>query len=106
MITLVFYMKDGKCCGFHSKGHAEYAKKGHDDIVCAGISALVINCVNSIEKFTEDRADIEKASDGSVFCMVKSPVSMQSELLLNSLRLGVTDIANEYRRNVRIVEEE
>lgn len=105
MITLVFYMKDGKCCGFHCTGHADYAKRGRDDIVCAGVSALVINCVNSIEKLTEDRADIEQA-DGSVFCMIKSPVSTESELFLKSLRLGVEYISKEYRRYVRIVEEE
>ena len=105
MINVVFYMRDGRYCGFHSSGHAGYASKGKD-IVCAGVSALVISCANSIEKLTADRADIEHASDGSVFCMVKPPVSAESELLLQSLRLGLTSINEEYRGYVRIVDEE
>ena len=105
MITVVFYMKDGRYCGFHSSGHAGFEDKGKD-IVCAGVSALVITCVNSIEKLMNDRADIEEAADGSVFCMVKQPVSTESELLLQSLRLGITGIAEQYRRYVRIVVEE
>ena len=105
MINVVFYMRDGRCCGFHCKGHAGYATQGKD-IVCAGVSALVINCANSIEKLTNDRADIEHASDGSVFCMVKAPVSAESELLLRSLRMGLTGIYEQYRKYIRIVDEE
>ena len=105
MITVVFYMRDGRYCGFHSSGHAGYADKGKD-IVCAGVSALVINCANSIEKLTKDRADIEHAADGSVFCMVKAPVSTESELLLRSLRMGVTGIYEQYRKYIRLVDEE
>ena len=105
MIKVVFYMNEGRYCGFHCSGHAGYASKGND-IVCAGVSALVINCANSIEALTGDRADIEHATDGSVFCMVKQPVSAESELLLKSLWMGVTYIANEFKRYIRIVIEE
>ena len=105
MINVVFYMRDGRYCGFHCSGHAGFAARGRD-IVCAGVSALAINCVNSIKSLTKDRADVEHADDGSIFCMVKDPVSAESELLLQSLRLGITSIAGEYRRYVRIVVEE
>jgi hypothetical protein len=105
MITVVFYMRDGRYCGFHCSGHAGFADKGKD-IVCAGVSALVINCANSIDRLTKDRADIEHASDGSVFCMVKQPVSAESELLLRSLRMGLVGIYEKYRKYIRIVDEE
>ena len=49
--------------GFESKGHADYAEDG-DDIVCAAVSALTFNAVNSIEKFTEDAFQVEQAEDG------------------------------------------
>ena len=35
------------------QGHAGYAEPGQD-IVCAAVSALVINTINAIEAFTED----------------------------------------------------
>ena len=38
--------------GFRSEGHSGYAEEG-EDIVCAGISVLVINTINSIEKLTD-----------------------------------------------------
>ena len=37
--------------GFDCLGHAGYAEEG-EDIVCAAISALVINTINSLEMFT------------------------------------------------------
>ena len=88
MIKVVFYMKEGRLCGFQSSGHADYADQG-EDIVCAGVSALVINCVNSIEKLTSDRADVKQKEDGFVSCRLQDPVSSEGELLLQSLHLGI-----------------
>ncbi|MFS7206708.1 ribosomal-processing cysteine protease Prp [Carnobacterium divergens] len=41
MITATFKKKNNRFIGYEIKGHANYAPKGHD-IVCAGVSALVI----------------------------------------------------------------
>ena len=35
------------------KGHAGYAEEGYD-IICAAVSALTVNTINSIEQFTEE----------------------------------------------------
>ena len=43
----IFRNHDGEYLGFDCLGHAGYADEG-EDIVCAGISALVINTINSI----------------------------------------------------------
>ena len=47
----IFRNHDGEYLGFDCLGHAGYADEG-EDIVCAGISALVINTINSIGLFT------------------------------------------------------
>ncbi len=47
-----------------SKGHAGYAEEGQD-IVCAAVSALIITTVNSLEKFTDDKFDVQE-KDGFV----------------------------------------
>ena len=37
----------GNIIGFHVSGHAGFSPHG-TDVVCAGVSALVINCINSV----------------------------------------------------------
>lgn len=85
-------------CGFRMTGHAEYAERG-GDIVCAGVSALVINTINSIEAFTKDTFsdDVQEQEKDVVFFAVSSvPVSEESKLLLASLSLGLRGIQRDY----------
>ena len=44
----IFCNEDKECVGFQTEGHAEYAEPG-EDIICAAVSILVINTINSIE---------------------------------------------------------
>ena len=54
MTTVTIYQtKNGIYKGFELSGHAGYAKSGAD-IVCAAISMLTTNTINSIETFTDD----------------------------------------------------
>ena len=54
MIKVTIYKTEWQeYAGFDMEGHAGYAEAG-EDIVCAGVSALVINALNSIERFTDD----------------------------------------------------
>ena len=47
MITITVKKRNGNYLEFVSKGHAGYAEEGQD-IVCAAVSVLVINTVNSL----------------------------------------------------------
>ena len=50
MIAITVYQNSkGHKIGFKSKGHAGFADSGYD-IICAGVSALVINFINSAEE--------------------------------------------------------
>lgn len=95
MIKAIFYSKDNSYFGFKISGHAEYGYCGKD-VVCAGVSALVINTVNSLEEFTEDSIVTEESEDGLVKCKILGKVSPQSKLLLKALRLGLCSIYEEY----------
>ena len=56
MITVIVYQRsDGEYIGFETSGHADYADEGYD-IICAAVSALTVNAVNSVETFTEDES--------------------------------------------------
>ncbi len=81
--------------GFEIKGHAGFAKSG-SDIVCAGISVLSINTVNSIEKFTSDEViAVTDEKIGSLKMKFTGTVSNESKLLMDSMILGFTDIMND-----------
>ena len=86
----------GICTGFRVCGHAGFAEYGND-IVCASVSVLVINTINSIEQFTDDSfvCDTDEKS-GLIEFHMNSIISNDSELLLNSLVLGLQAIEENY----------
>ena len=94
MITIKVRKKNGSYEEFISKGHAGYAEAGQD-IVCAAVSALIINTVNSLEKFTDDKFDVQE-KDGFVSIYFRNNLSERGMLLMDSLLLGLTEIAGSY----------
>ena len=95
MITITIGRHQDSYVSFTSKGHAGYAPEGQD-IVCAAVSALIINAVNSIMKFTADELDVRE-KDGFVSFRFKKPVSERGTLLMDSLVLGLTEIEHSYQ---------
>ena len=76
-----------------SHGHAGYGEEG-TDIICAAVSALMINTVNSIETFTEDEFDV-KVEDGLLELNFTQNISLETGLLMDSLVLGIQNIIND-----------
>ena len=111
MITVkVFVDSDGEHRGFRISGHAGYGEAG-EDIVCAAVSALAQNTINSIEAFTEDAISYS-VDDGYLDCSLDGTVSAESKLLLNSLILGLESVRDSCQTGkkknqfIRIVTEE
>ena len=94
MITIKVRKKNGSYEEFISKGHAGYAEAGQG-IVCAAVSALIITTVNSLEKFTDDKFDVQE-KDGFVSIHFRNDLSERGMLLMDSLLLGLTEIAGSY----------
>ncbi|MCR4781879.1 MAG: ribosomal-processing cysteine protease Prp [Lachnospiraceae bacterium] len=96
MIQITLLKENGKYKELHTKGHALFGDYG-TDIVCASVSILVINTLNSIEKFTNDKFE-EKAEQesGRIDFVFKSVPSEQSNLLLDSLVFGLKAISSQY----------
>ena len=87
---------DGSFKAVECKGHSGYANHGHD-IVCAAISAMTINTINSIDRFTDDKPIVTQDEDeGIIRFKFDSPPSGDTDLLLRSFELGVTSIFEEY----------
>lgn len=107
MINVKLFIKNKNVIGFELSGHARYRKFGKD-IVCSAVSLLSINTVNAIETMTEDLFECNvREKDGYLYLMMKSDISEQSQLLLNTFKLGVMNVQDEYGQkyiNVEIKE--
>ncbi|MCR5417301.1 MAG: ribosomal-processing cysteine protease Prp [Lachnospiraceae bacterium] len=99
----IFEDVDGNYSGFEFDGHAEAAKAG-EDIVCASLSILAINTVNSVEKFAVPEGSFEEQASqksGYIKFLLKQP-NHDSNLLIDAMILGVEGIAQQYPRYVRL----
>ena len=98
MIRAGFRKDDsGKNIGFTVSNHG-------DSKVCAAVSALAINCVNSLEELVGADIYVDASPDGGkLICDVAKPNS-KALLLLDSLELGLRAIEAEYPRQIRISE--
>ena len=96
MIKITVYSRQDQYTGFRSEGHAGYAEEGYD-IICAAVSVLSVNLVNSIEEFTEDAYQVEQAEDGGYLkVLFPEGLSEKAALLMDSLVLGIENIEAEY----------
>jgi len=85
--------------GFICMGHAGYAKN-EPDIVCAAVSVLVINTINSIEKLAGQMAEVvENEETGFIKCDFKDSLNEQSILLMDAMILGLKSISKSYGKN-------
>lgn len=101
MTQITFYKTTaGEYQGFTCDGHAGYANYG-EDIVCASISVLVINTINSLEEITAEKMNVETDEDSGVIrCrFVDRPLKETSRVLVDSLVLGLTQIEKQYGKN-------
>lgn len=99
MITVTFYRDTGgRVNGFKLENHAKSR-------VCAAVSALAINAANSVEKFTSSEISLSYDSDGGYMDFKSEMLDAGGELLLKSFELGVTSIAEQYKRQIKIIYE-
>ena len=88
--------KDKIAKGIEIKGHAGYGEYGQD-IICAAVSSLALNMANSVEEFTEDHFEGSVSDDGGYFSFsFPDEISPESQLLMNSLILGLQNIQRDY----------
>jgi uncharacterized protein YsxB (DUF464 family) len=97
MINVTIFKKsDGGFDGFKVTGHAGFAEEGKD-VVCAAVSALVINTINSIEQLTNDKFLAESdENDGRIKLKFLSENSKETKLLMESLILGIKGVKEDY----------
>ncbi len=97
MIQITVFKNQAKeYTAFQCMGHAEYADAG-EDIVCAAVSALVINTINSVEQLVSDEFElVTEQESGRIDFSLKDGYSEKSLLLIQSLILGLQGIQKNY----------
>ena len=101
-MTSVKFLADGKeIYGFEVSGHS--SKNGDDEIgriVCAAISSAVYLVANTVTEIIGDKADIDLC-DALMRVKVLNP-SLESQKLLEGLRLHLEALSSEYSNNIKI----
>jgi|UPI000496BFE5 uncharacterized protein YsxB (DUF464 family) len=96
MISVSIEKQEQQYKRIRCSGHAGYDEYGKD-IVCAAVSVLVINTINSIDTFTDDTYSVDSDEEsGMIDFRFTGSVSDQSNLLIDSLVLGLNEIQKQY----------
>ncbi len=95
MIDAVILQNNGSAFGVHAKNHG-------DPIVCAAVSMLMTNFVNSLEELTDAGFKID-VDDGDMSVEITEYDRKGfAKLLLDSLILGLRAISSEYPNEINI----
>ena len=90
---------DGNIRAFTVRSHGK-------DIICAAVSMLVINTVNSIETLTSEPFDCDYDENGGFLCFsLHSAVpGREAALLLDAMLLGLRSVRERYEKQIEIKE--
>ena len=113
MIQVVITRQEGAYKSFICSGHAEYASgrgaarlfRPQGDVVCAGVSAIVINTVNCLQDLLHEDigCDYDSEEGGLITCAFRSIPTHEASLLIDSMIHGLEWIRSEYgERYLRI----
>lgn len=92
--------ENNKLIGFKVDGHANSSSYG-TDIVCAAVSVLSINTINSLQVIAHKELDVWE-EDGYLEYHIRGNSTPQSNVLLQSAMLGYRSTAEQYPEYVCI----
>ena len=96
MIRVTVLKDQNRYQEFSCIGHAGFEDAGKD-IVCAAVSMLVINTINSITSFTKDAIDVHAEEEtGTIICKLPNEYSHDTQLLIDAMLLGLSEVSNQY----------
>ncbi|MDM5298936.1 ribosomal-processing cysteine protease Prp [Bacillus pumilus] len=104
--TITRSTSDESITSFQMTGHAEFAEKGQD-LVCAGVSAVVFGSVNSIIALTGIDPVLDIGEEGGYFAFelpadIDPSSNEKAQLLLEGMVVSLETIERDYHDYVRI----
>lgn len=97
--------QSGAIAAFKVEGHSGYADHGQD-IVCAGVTALVDTAVLALKRIAGVPHDARQG-DGLTEVRLKpgaTAAQEQAQIILETMLLGLKDIEKHYKSFVRVTE--
>ncbi len=103
MTTIIFFRDDNdNYIGFEASGHANYRRYGKD-IVCASISVLLINLVNSVDELTTAKCSFDSDDNsGYMKFLIEDKNNTDVQLLFKSTLLGLNEIQENYSKYLKL----
>ena len=83
------------------KGHSNFAPKG-SDIVCAGVSAIIVGGINAICSLVNDFKINYEVEDGYVRLSSLNNIEVQN--ILKVLIVQLKSVEDSYSKHIKIVE--
>ena len=102
MIKVKLLNKDNITINIEIKGHADYDEYGKD-IVCSGVSSIVITTVNACIRFNKEYIKYE--SNSNLFTIKILEVNEVTTILIENMISMIKDLHKEYPKNISIKEE-
>ena len=108
MIKGTFYRTEsGTIHQFRITGHAGAGEYG-EDIVCAAVSALSINVINSVSSLAgiEMQVEADQENGGFLEATISEDLTQEqknvAQILLESLLLGLESVQEDYQQYIQI----
>ena len=101
MIKVVIEKNNSKIVSFEVSGHSNYDEKGRD-IVCAGVSAIVVGGINAL--VNENKKAIEyECKEGYAKVLVKN-IDSNIEMILDVISTQLYTVEESYPKFIKIKE--
>lgn len=101
MIKVQFHQKDKQIYAFQMDGHAEMGKHG-EDLVCAAVSGIAQTAVAGLVHYLKKEVKFEHKA-GKLHVEILSGTDLETEAILQTMLLGIEEIAKEYPKAVKII---
>jgi uncharacterized protein YsxB (DUF464 family) len=106
----VFFRPAGDLAGLRAEGHAAYARR-RQDIVCSAVSALTQTAVNALEAVAGVPTEpVVNEKTGLLEVILPGGLTAKQaadcQIVLRTVVQGLTDIAESYPGQVRVVYKE
>ncbi len=104
MISATLYQGKDGLTGCRIIGHSGRAEAGRD-IICAAVSILGCTCVNAMETVCGIVPLVTENDDGILafqLPVVSPEENAKAQILMGALKQGLSDLAEEYPRNVQV----
>lgn len=107
MTTIRLFYSGGQITAVEAKGHTGYAKYGKD-IVCAAVSTLIQSTLLGLKEVAKLNVQITSGEGYLRYDITcgNAEERQKADLLLETMKLSLKDIAGEYKSHIRLEETE